>query len=120
MGPSWEQQEVEQEEELRQTLTRMGEAESRRMEENRLFNDDYLGLDDGRPGLGINPLAEDGDIITMDMRTRILLYVIGAVVLVAIVVVGQTLKRNVDANSPPAPAPASAQQPGPTPPASGP
>jgi hypothetical protein len=123
MRPSWEQQEVEQEEDLRQTLTRMGEAESQRLADNRYYNDDYLGMDDGRPGLGFNPLALDsGDFITMDMRTRLILWVVGAAVLVVILVVGQVLKRTAGANTPSAPVPASSQQPGgsaPAPPARG-
>lgn len=49
--------EAQDELEYQETLTRQGEAESRRLATNRYVDDDWVGFDDGRPGLSWSPFG---------------------------------------------------------------
>jgi hypothetical protein len=49
--------EAQDELEYQNTLSRQGEAESRRLATNRYVDDDWLGFDDGRPGMSWSPFG---------------------------------------------------------------
>jgi hypothetical protein len=88
MLPRIQQQQLEEEQEYQRTMQRLGQAEQERIADNLYLNEDYLGMDDGRPGLG---WGWGG--ITMGWREHLVWYVIGAAILIVIATAGQALKR---------------------------
>lgn len=87
MLPRIQQAQLEEEQEYQRTMKRLGDAEQERLSDNLYLNDDYLGMDDGRPGLGWGWSG-----ITMGWRDHLVWYAVGLAVLIVIAVLGQMLK----------------------------
>jgi hypothetical protein len=81
--PSWEQQEALDNMEVERELERQGQRESEQMSFNHLRGD-FMGLEDGRPGLswGNNPLG--GHFLAMPVTWYLLLRVGGVAVLLGL------------------------------------
>ncbi len=87
MLPRIQQAQLDEEREYEQTMQRLGEAEQERLSDNFYMSEDYLGYDDGRPGLG---WGWGG--LTMGWRDYMVWYIIGAALLIVLLIAGQALK----------------------------
>ena len=88
--PSWQKGQAEEEWDYEQTMKRLGEAEEQRMAANFYLDGDILGVDDGWPGIG---WAGWFGGFTCGVNAHLLYYVLGLIVAILIVIVGQTLKH---------------------------
>jgi hypothetical protein len=86
--PSWQQGQAEEEQEYQATMKRLGEAEQTRMASNFLLDEDYLSLDDGRPGFSWGTFGP-----TFGLGPHVAYYLLGIFVAIFIIVVGQILKH---------------------------
>ena len=80
--PSWQRKAIEDELETREILRKQGEAEAQRLADNRWLDDDHLGLDDGRPGIGMGTSGMTyglGGHVAMNLLWLGLLLVLGVV-----------------------------------------
>jgi hypothetical protein len=85
--PSWQRKAIEDELETKEILRKQGEQESQRMFDNRMLDDDYLGLDDGRPGIGFGTSG-----MTYGFGGHVAMYLLWVGGLVLLAAIGYVLK----------------------------
>ena len=88
MLPRIQQEQATEEAEYQQTMQKLGQAEQDRLALNFYGNDDYLGLDDGRPGIGLGTSG-----LSFGLEGYMAYYLIAGVIAIIIVIIGQTLKH---------------------------